>query len=76
MPLGEGLFAPGPVLLAPSQEHALREVVLAAELRGTLVAGRDLAAALQLELAAVAPSRHRSLLLPVAVNLTASSERS
>jgi hypothetical protein len=34
--LGEGLFATGLVLLAPSQQHALGEVVLAAELGGRL----------------------------------------
>lgn len=43
--------------------------MLAAELRGTPVTSRDLAAALQLELAAMVPSRHRPFLLPVAVNL-------
>jgi hypothetical protein len=49
------------VLLAPPQEHALGQVVLPAELGRTLLAGRYLAAALQLELAAMASSRHLNL---------------
>jgi hypothetical protein len=45
--VGEGLFAASLVLLAPLQENTLREIVLAAELGGALLASGYLPATLQ-----------------------------
>lgn len=65
--LGEGLFAPCLVLLAPSEQHALGQIVLATELGGAFLAGCDLPTALQFEFSGVVSLQ--SLLLDPDVTL-------
>jgi hypothetical protein len=65
--LGEGLLTSCLLLLAPSQEHALGQIVFATELGGAFLSGNDLSAALQFELPGVVSLQ--SLLLDLDVTL-------
>ena len=70
LPFAEGCFSASVVLLAPFEEHALLEVVLATDLSGAFLAGGRLAAALKFELpGVVSPPPGQSLLLYVDVTL-------